>query len=926
VRLSDRSRPPTPISPRLAVYSNMVIFVRNTIFAILMGLETDLRGFIRRAEIPSDSLFSPEEIKLARERFTSAQSSSPETATLEPTSDVLLDYLDLSQSLDVLLRHEELIATANLTTRSQIADIARQSRRLIGLRNRVCHARPLEPTDLAVTTEVVTALLTTTDLPWVDLKAVRQQLDRNPALVLGLTIPQFWKVGVSTVHNNLDVPEFDDTGFVGRLEDRRLLTRHLLGAHPVITVTGEGGLGKTALTMQCLFDIIERTDRFDAIVWTSLKVNRLTTQGVRTIVDAMTSEVDVLRAAVSALDKLTPELTIPELFEQLQQILSLFRVLVVVDNAETIDRDALRPLLSEIPRDSKVVLTSRAGIGELELRYDLRPMDGADAIQLFRRFAEFLNVTELKRRRNESIGDLCERLFYNPLAIRWFIQSYSEGRSARELLLTGGKNLGMVLEFCFGQLYDKLPDPHRRLFRILVAAPGPLSEVQLALLSDSGDIESTRIGLQYLHSSNLVRRMTDPTAAIPEGTLYGPSDFARRFAVTRDKEIPKERVRVTTAYRALVAERDRARAAMSRAPYARRVIDVRTTDQALVARFLADATQLAMTGHVEDALGRLEEARALQPDYFEVYRVSASIKEAAGDVFGATEDFEQALALAEGQSEPLLVHYSQFLRKQGHFEQALEVLRPSATKSDAHPQLVAEFGWLHALMGRPIEAAAVFAAISDRLYELGGSERTTLLTQHMEVLRRAAEAAQSRKLRDDALGFAIQALQAGVRACELGAIDATLIREVRRCFQEALAIVASHCDRAAWLRVADVANKVAKWFNPAMTDEPRGATLLELQCPEIASTSEYQSLVPAGTATTTNSGRLVGRVNEFIPGSDFTFVLGEDGNEYFLHRSQLRSQMPWEGWAGREGVILHFTPSPDPAGRRPKAINARPVG
>src|SRR5439155_23378891 len=102
-------------------------------------------------------------------------------------------------------------------------------------------------------------------------------------------------------------------------------------------------------------------------------------------------------------------------FDQLIRIMSVFPILLAIDNLESIDVDALRPLLLRIPHPSKVLLTSRIGMGEIEARYALTPLSQRDAVQLLRRVSRLMNVEELTRRDDDALAELCRKLFFNPL-------------------------------------------------------------------------------------------------------------------------------------------------------------------------------------------------------------------------------------------------------------------------------------------------------------------------------------------------------------------------------------------------------------------------------------------------------------------------------------------------------------------------------
>jgi len=57
--------------------------------------------------------------------------------------------------------------------------------------------------------------------------------------------------------NNLPLPEYDETGLVGRSKEVadvfQLIKR---GRESVITITGEGGIGKTALALEVAYNLV----------------------------------------------------------------------------------------------------------------------------------------------------------------------------------------------------------------------------------------------------------------------------------------------------------------------------------------------------------------------------------------------------------------------------------------------------------------------------------------------------------------------------------------------------------------------------------------------------------------------------------------------------------------------------------------------
>jgi LuxR family transcriptional regulator, glucitol operon activator len=446
---------------------------RNTLFALLMSLESDLRRIALRGVKGAEAM-SRDESDHAAGRWRADRARGQ----LKPSPDELFDYLDLTELLDVLDRNAVDLSGALGTDLKQYRALVRPLRTLAPIRNRVCHARPLEPEDFTTawsTLEAFTSSVPAT-IEMTELVRTRERLAASPSYPLTLVIPGYWRRDTNEISNNLPVPEYDDTGFIGRKAERESVLRLLLGAHRVVTVTGEGGVGKTSLALQTLYDAAVHPDRpFDHLVWVTLKTETLTTAGARQIADALTTPASLLEQVASTGGDVPAFDDLRGLIGYVIDLLSDIRVLLAIDNLETIDRDALRPLFLDLPATAKVLITSRYGIGEFETRYALSEMDRVDAVRLLRSVAHLLNAEGLWKRDDSQLAEICARLFFNPLAIRWFVQSFSEGRSVSDLL-ERRRSLAEVLNFCFHTLYESLSDEHRSYLRMMVAVGKPLSD------------------------------------------------------------------------------------------------------------------------------------------------------------------------------------------------------------------------------------------------------------------------------------------------------------------------------------------------------------------------------------------------------------------------------------------------------------------
>ena len=91
---------------------------------------------------------------------------------------------------------------------------------------------------------------------------------------------------LTEIPNNVPIPDYDsEGGFVGRIEDVRKISKIIEGdLHRVVTITGAGGVGKTAIALAIVKNFLKNTPcQFDGVIWTSAKENRLTAVGIEDI-------------------------------------------------------------------------------------------------------------------------------------------------------------------------------------------------------------------------------------------------------------------------------------------------------------------------------------------------------------------------------------------------------------------------------------------------------------------------------------------------------------------------------------------------------------------------------------------------------------------------------------------------------------------
>ena len=266
--------------------------------------------------------------------------------------------------------------------------------------------------------------------------------------------------------NNLPPENYNlDGGFVGRENEIRTL-RDLIKSNQdrINTITGAGGVGKTAIALRVAYSFLSDSQNpFDAIIWFSAKTSKLTDEGIVPLAPGITSDEQLMTDLLGILDPQTLQTfsdanVHPVSYRNhLHKIFSSQKCLFIVDNLETILKDdALINFVKDIPRPSQVIITSRKGLGEIERRYPITDMSEKDAIQLFRIIAKERNKKDLLRLNEDAISKLVKRVRCYPLLIKWSIGQVCLGKdldSAFSEIFAGESE---IAKFSFNDIFSLL--------------------------------------------------------------------------------------------------------------------------------------------------------------------------------------------------------------------------------------------------------------------------------------------------------------------------------------------------------------------------------------------------------------------------------------------------------------------------------------
>ena len=619
----------------------MATMQRLTLYGFFDSLENDLINLIRSFAdtIQTESLLSVDE----RAKSKNALKKRGRETVYDLDDDLdLLFGLDIGDKYSVLLRSKSQMDAA---TEKYFKDLSTSFYKAIPIRNDIMHGRSLTAEDHSFTYSLVSQLLNSAGR-WPTLSKFHRDVISNPSSVIAKNYEIFDADIIEETLHNLPVADYDDTGFVRRRALEKELKTKILGRHPVVTVLGDGGNGKSALALQTAYNLAHSRDHeFDAIAWVTAKSSVLTGKEIERIEGAITNSLAIFDAIA---DEFSEQGENPE--ERINNLLKNNTVLLFIDNLETVLDNRLKEFAENIPGKSKLVFTSRVPLGS-DLSITVTPFSDEEAVVLFRRLVEAYSIDEFKDASDNKIQKITNKLENKPLLIKWFIRGIASGLTAQSILA----KKDIAVQFCLENVFDKLTADGVTVARVYAVIPGKLSPNVVQKLSG---ISALRVEASLAELSRYAI-ISNKSSKTHENT-YEMSEFARRFLnftkdTAADKKIRKE-------HQKLVGAMQTARAQNRYNKYLMSSYTVRSNQEALSAVELQRAYRLTKSGEHDGALAIIDEQKALSGQYFEVYRTSAVIHAEIDEVSKAKDEYEEAIDLAA--EEPQLRYwYAGFLMR-----------------------------------------------------------------------------------------------------------------------------------------------------------------------------------------------------------------------------------------------------------------------
>lgn len=616
--------------------------IRLTLYGLIVALDIDLRDQVK-TQLGNNR--APEEVLssdiLAKVRDRASRDALGDEADI-------YDYLDFPDSIQTLRRH---IAALDPTISKFLRTNSHDLERLTPIRNRVMHGRPLQFTDYSTVDTFVQKLRTYPRGMFERVVEFEEKVRENPNFVYSLDLSRI-EPSSDRIPHNLPLPDYDETGFLGREQENKELLNACKSNWPVITVVGEGGFGKTALALKVAYDLLddEHSD-FEAIVWATAKRTVLTLDDIQTIDGAIQDSLGLIKSAAAILGAQTSEDVV---LDEVADYLNNFKILLILDNLETV----LDPLLTKFIRrssgKSKILATSRVGIGEMSYPFKLGGLSVPEAVQLLRTLAKVRRLPDIYKAKAEILREYVKGMKLNPGFIKWFVSCVQCGRRPDHAIT----NPKTFLDFCLANVYEHVSPDGKRICKALVSVPGRHSLPMISVLSGlSGD--DLQYALASLQSANILSMSSVLTEAGGE-TVYELNELPRLYVLKNHPPSADEDAHFKQLKREVSKQYARLQAQHGGNRYNPRSIACRNQADAITAKLLSEALALGAQNDDEGAIRIVARAKELDPSFYEVYRVEGWIEAYRGRPAAASEAYQTAIAL-EPNSAPLRFWYGGFL-------------------------------------------------------------------------------------------------------------------------------------------------------------------------------------------------------------------------------------------------------------------------
>lgn len=352
--------------------------------------------------------------------------------------------------------------------------------------------------------------------------------------------------------NNLPTSfDHDITGLIGRENEKKEIKEKIRSERiSFLAIVARGGIGKTALLLDVLNDIISSPDSLDwtdEVVYISSKTDKLTPDGIIEANNPASTLMGLRKTLAEVLEKEK----INE--DDVRQIINKHkhkRVLLCLDNLETILRDSPQEFNNfyyTLPGKWKVVVTSRIPV-DGAVTVPLNPLDEDGAGKFAHIYARRRGFERIN---HEEVVQLVESTDRNPLAIRLSIDSLITGGSLPDAITSTKKK---IVQFSYNNLISNISSVSKGILECLFVSTEPIGRAEMVSLLGQ-DIDAVAEGLTELMRTSLCKRVPSEhselyeiSSSVRDLLLVEPADEEARQSIEEKRRAMRQDEITTKLY------------------------------------------------------------------------------------------------------------------------------------------------------------------------------------------------------------------------------------------------------------------------------------------------------------------------------------------------------------------------------------------
>ncbi len=517
------------------------------------------------------------------------------------------------------------------------------------------------------------------------------------------TIPKGFFVNYQLNHNLPEEEYNQGGGFVGREEEiEEIIERILSGKDRIITISGAGGAGKSAIALKIAYSFLEDEEQlFDSILWFSAKTETFTETGIKPT-DSQINEYsvfieDILKILNYELYEIFNTLEIPLNFwkKYLYNVFSSQKCLIIIDNLEPILRKTeLIEFIVDIPRPSSILITSRKGLGRVEWPISIRDMLDKDAISLFKLVARTKRLDDLLKIDEKEILRLVKNINSYPLLIKWSIAKYQLVKPLKEAFEEIFEGDSELCQFVFNSVFILLNEISKNiLYSILILGNQSKTKPLIKILANITE-EEFEDHIFELERDSLVFHETRP---IKDGieTYYNILSLTKGYLEARLNEDVQTKLQLVGRYHDQIKQFEESISSYQQTLLS---LGVRSTETIIAYNHVKTAKQSMEADDVKEAAINFEKAISIAPQFDYPYTEFSKFEAQRRNMPKALELAKKATLLGPKNFHTWF-NLGILLKKNGEYFAAIEAFSEGIKVNQDYLPNYSEIGFCHSIIG-----------------------------------------------------------------------------------------------------------------------------------------------------------------------------------------------------------------------------------